>query len=241
MTSATTVERLFGHYQKYTRRATPADPATRRLAFGTFERTLKGSLPEDHRAAILDIGCGSGALLHFLGAHGYHNLRGFDISPENVEICRAAGLAFVEHHNALETTSFAPGAQFDTIFALDVLEHIPKPAAAGFIEQVRQRLRPGGMAVVQTVNAGNVHACFHWCNDLSHEFAVSERSAVDLFMVGGFDERDIEVLPAWSATTAAGLLREVYLRLLHQFIWLAEGSARPRIETRNILIRACRR
>lgn len=60
-------------------------------------------------------------------------------------------------------------------------------------------------------------------------------------MVGGFRNEDIEIRPAWNATTLLGYLREVYLRLLHNLVFLAEDRSRPRIPTKNLLIRAVRR
>ena len=54
----------------------------------------------------------------------------------------------------------------------------------------------------------------------------------------GFEPGRIEMRPSWNATTPLGYLREVYLRAVHRLLWAAEGAHRPRIPTRDLLIRA---
>lgn len=239
METESTVARLFQRYNTYTRRPTVRDPRQRRVIFRAFERTLGAWLPRNREARILDVGCGEGALLAFLRERGYTNLAGFDLSPENVRICHELGLSFVQQFNALDVAEFGSG-DYDVIFALDLLEHLPKSSAASFLDQVRARLAPRGYVVVQMPNMGSVLGLFHRYYDLSHEFGLTEKSARDLFMVAGFENAAIDVAPSWNATTPLGYLRELYLRLIHQLIFLSEGAGRPSVPTKNLLIRACR-
>lgn len=238
MSNKTTIERLFEHYNTYTRRPVIDDPQVRRVVFKSFKRTLRPWLPKERTAHILDIACGEGAFLFFLKEQCYTNLYGFDLSPENVAICHRLGLDFVRVFDALEIEKFpGPPEGYDAIFALDIIEHLPKAKAAEFLDRTREQLRPGGYLVLQTPNAGFLMGTYHRYNDLSHEFILTEKTARDLLMVAGFRNEDIEIRPAWNATTFLGYLREVYLRLLHRFIFLAEDAARPTIPTKNLLIR----
>jgi 2-polyprenyl-3-methyl-5-hydroxy-6-metoxy-1,4-benzoquinol methylase len=238
---ATTVERLYAKYNSFNRRQTVEDPAVRKVSFRSMRRSLAGWLPEDRSTPILDIACGEGALLAFLKEEGYTDLSGYDLSPENVAICHRLGLPFVEQADALEKLSGAASARFGLITAIDLIEHIPKAQAAGFIESVRALLRPGGSLILQTPNAGCIYASHNRFYDLSHEFAVTEKSAVDLMMLGGFAADEVEVRPHWNATTPLGRVREWYVSLLHRMIFVGEGSRRPRIPTSNLLIRGTRR
>jgi hypothetical protein len=70
------------------------------------------------------------------------------------------------------------------------------------------------------------------------EFSVTEKSACHLLAIAGFVTDKIELKPSWNASTPSGYLREAYLRLLHPIVFLAEGAGRPKIPTKNILIRA---
>jgi 2-polyprenyl-3-methyl-5-hydroxy-6-metoxy-1,4-benzoquinol methylase len=238
MQAKATTARLVEHYNTYTRRPTVADPRTRAFVHGSFRRVLAGWLPSDRNARLIDVGCGEGALLSFLVAAGYDNIAAFDLSPENVAICHRQGFGFVKLDNALNLLSFAGEEKFDVAFAMDLLEHIPKESAAEFLEQARLVLKPGGSLIIQTPNMGCVFGVHHRYNDLSHEFGLTEKTARDLLMVAGFAASQIEIRPAWHATTRLGYLREVYLRLLHSAVYLAEDASRPRVPTKNLLIRA---
>lgn len=238
MTNESTRETLLQSYHTLTRRNAGLDPHSRRVMFKSFARILGSWLPESRNLSILDIGCGEGVLLAFLRDRGYTNLSGFDLSPENVEICRQRGLTFVQLNDALRLEDFPGAAEYEVIFCFDVLEHLAKEDALSFLRQVYARIAKGGHVVLQTPNMGSIAGLFHRYHDLTHEFGVTESSAVTLLMTAGFQEDCIEVRPSWNATTLLGYLRELYLRALHLVFWLAEGSTRPRIPTKNLLIRA---
>ena len=235
----TTTERLYSKYHSYNRRPDLADPEVRRVSAASFRRSLGAWLPADRSVRILDIACGEGALLDFLRGEGFTNLAGFDISPENVRMCHELGLTFVQQADALRLSE-RPEAGFDLMLAFDLIEHLPKQLAAGFLEQIRGKLAPGGSVILQTPNMGSLFAAYNRYYDLSHEFGVTEKSAVDLLMLAGFESDAIEVKPAWAATTWMGFLREWHVRFFHRLIFLGEGSRRPRIPTMNLLIRATR-
>ncbi len=235
---ATTSERLRENYHSLTGRPDHRDPAWRPQIHAAFARTLGPWLPADRHARILDAGCGEGALLSFLRDRGYDRLDGFDLSPENVAICRAQGLEFVREADALRLAEMA--GEYDLILSLDLLEHLPKDAAVGFLEGARLRLAPGGALVIQTPNMGYVLAAYHRYNDLTHQFGISEISGRVLFRAAGFADGAVEIRAAWNATTLLGHARELWLRVLHAVVGLVEGSYRPRIQTKNLLIRARR-
>ncbi len=234
----TTAERLWERYHTYTRRASTEDPKARRMMFRAFERSLGEWLPACRETPILDIACGEGSLLRFLRSRGYTNLSGCDISPENVAICHSLGLDFVVRADALELGRMRGIARYGAIFAMDMLEHLPKARVAGFLEDLRVRLLPGGYAVVQTLNMGSHLGWYHRHADVTHEFGLTEASAAAVFTVAGFAPGAVQVRASWNATTPLGYLREVYLRAVHGLLWAAEGAHRPRIPTRDLLIRA---
>lgn len=240
MSGKSTTERLIEAYHTFSRRAAVDDPKARATIFRSLRRALSPWFPADHSAPILDIACGEGALLCLLRSMGYTRLAGFDLSLENVAICHRLGLEFVQEYDALRLASLPESARYGAVFALDLIEHLPKAAAANFLEQVREKLLPGGYVVLQTPNMGSLAGCFHHNNDLSHSFGLTEKTAVDLMLLAGFPRQGIEVRGSWGATTPAGYVREYYLRLLHHVVWVSEGAARPRIASRNLLIRGVR-
>lgn len=237
---SSTTARLIERYNTLNRRRTAHDPEHRQVMFASFDRVYGGLLPRDPDAAVLDAGCGEGSLLAYLRSRGLRNLHGFDLSDENVAICRGAGLDFVHRFDALEMDRLPGDPHFERIFALDLLEHIPKEKASLFLELARDRLAPGGVLLVQTPNMGCVYAQYHRYNDLSHEFGLTEKTARDLFMTAGFASEEVTIGPVWNATTPLGHGREVYARLLHALVFLADDRDRPKIPTKNLLIQARR-
>lgn len=237
----TTRDVIFERYHTLSRRGAWDSPEGRRTTLRALDRVLTPVLPGDRDARILDVGCGEGAVLGLLREKGYRRLAGFDLSGENVALCRGSGLEFVGRHDANEIESFTPGERFDVVLLVDLIEHLPKATALPLLIAASRRLADGGRLVIQTPNMGSVFAAFHRHNDLTHEWGVTERSLTDLLHAAGFEEDQIRVLPAWSATTPRGRLRERYLLALHRVVYAAEGRERPRIPTGNLLAVAVKR
>ena len=199
-----------------------------------FDRTLGPLLPASSDARCVDVACGEGALLLYLRSKGFTNLAGIDLSPENVAMCRSAGLD-VTGADALALDELGFAGTADLVTAFDIVEHVRKEQAAGFLESLGRVLRPGGTIVLQTPNLGSVTGVFHRYNDLTHELGLTEKTVVDLAVAAGFDAESVTVLPAWSATTPLGHAREVYAKALHAAVSTVDGAQRPRIASRNLL------
>lgn len=96
-------------------------------------------------ASVLEIGCGTGTLLHSLRTgRGV----GIDLSPRMVEIASSKfpGLSFL----AADAESFDLGETFDYIIVPDVIEHLTDVSA--MFRSARRHLRPEGRMVVTCVN-----------------------------------------------------------------------------------------
>ena len=235
-----TRDKIIESYHSYMRRPSVNDSAVRKVLFKSYRRILGPWLPADLSAHILDIGCGEGALLAFLQEQGYLNLSGFDLSPENVGCCHEVGLCFVRQFDALRLAEFSGPVLYDVIFCMDILEHLPKHEVLRFLLNINERLKSSGYVIFQTPNMANILGMYHRYSDLTHEFCLTEKSAMDLLLASGFEKEQIEIRPAWNATTSLGCLREIYLRLIHWLVFISEGAGRPRIQTKNLLIRARR-
>lgn len=87
---------------------------------------------------ILDVGCGTGANLKMLAAHG--RAEGVDISPQAVDFCRERGLDSVKL-GAIEQLPYESGS-FDLVTALDVVEHLDDDVAG--LREIRRVLQRDG-------------------------------------------------------------------------------------------------
>lgn len=87
---------------------------------------------------ILDVGCGTGIMLGYLGRYG--KVEGIDVSKRAIDFCRARGFKNAYLGDARKLPF--PNNSFDLITAFDTLEHL-KDDQAALVEFCRV-LRPGG-------------------------------------------------------------------------------------------------
>lgn len=74
---------------------------------------------------VLDVGCGDGLLLQMLKEQGIE-AKGVDISDVAVEVCTQKGFTVLKNDFTTDALPFGEGS-FDTVIALDVLEHVYNP------------------------------------------------------------------------------------------------------------------
>lgn len=102
---------------------------------------------------VLDVGCGGGLLAESLARAGAQ-VTGIDLAPGMIEAARLhaaeSGLAIDYRVSAAETLAdSAPGA-YDVVTCMEMLEHVPAPAAT--MVTLARLVRPGGAVFVSTLN-----------------------------------------------------------------------------------------
>ncbi len=102
---------------------------------------------------VADVGCGGGILTEALARQGADAL-GIDLSGELVDVADLHSLeAGVEVHyqkmSAEELAERQP-AGFDVVTCMEMLEHVPDPAA--IIQACSQLVKPGGLVFFSTLN-----------------------------------------------------------------------------------------
>lgn len=94
------------------------------------------------KGRILDVGCGTGIMIHYLTPYG--KVEGLDISKEAINFCRARGFKNVYLGDA-QNLLFSDN-QFDLITAFDTVEHIKKDQKT--LEEFYRVLKPGGSILI---------------------------------------------------------------------------------------------
>lgn len=136
--------------------------------------------------AILEIGCGPGYMLQFLGHCGFKQVKGIDLSKEQVEVALQRGFD-AEVANLFE---YLPGrtASFDAIVALDLLEHFHKEELLTLAPLFRDSLKPGGRLIIQTPNGEGLFSRQVVHGDLTHLTILTPNSLRQLFTGAGFEK-----------------------------------------------------
>ena len=129
----------------------PAQPRTSTPQLHPHVAAKVRALAPDPGTRILDLGCGSGALLERLAGMGYRQLTGVDIRPPAV-----TAAIRVEQADLDQFRLDAPDGSFDLVLAVEVIEHIENPGL--FLAELARLLRPGGLALFTTPNLHSAQA-----------------------------------------------------------------------------------
>ena len=152
-------------------------------------------------SALLDIGCGYGYLLRRF--RGGFRLVGIDVSAhaarESTE--RIAGALVV----AADVQRRLPfDHPFDVVLAVNVIEHLPEPAAA--VAAIHEAVVPGGLCVIHlpTINGFVSRGIYRFAydRDPTHVYRPSGREVLRLFEGAGFEALEASYAPhvRWVST-----------------------------------------
>ncbi|HPR82705.1 MAG TPA: class I SAM-dependent methyltransferase [Pontiellaceae bacterium] len=85
-----------------------------------------------HPESVIDIGCGSGALLVALRKLGVRRLLGLDYADAGLDIARARGLDTRKFDIVTEKLLYS--ACYDVVVSMETAEHLPEDAADRYVE-----------------------------------------------------------------------------------------------------------
>jgi SAM-dependent methyltransferase len=105
---------------------------------------LEAELPDWREKEIVDVGCGTGAILKQLG-NPEKNV-GIDLAPEAISFCRQRGLNNVQQGD-IHALPF-PDASFDAVICSSVLYHQWVSDVEGAVREMHRVLRPDGVLLI---------------------------------------------------------------------------------------------
>ncbi len=143
-------------------------------------------------APVLDLGCGRGEFLDLLRAEGIQ-ARGVEGNAGAVAECRAKGLDVLQGE-VVAVMQAQPGGSVGGVFAAQLVEHLPPAALAALLRASHDALRPGGVLVLETVNAASALAFLDvFVRDLTHERPLHPETLRFMAAAAGFSEARIEL------------------------------------------------
>ena len=203
----------------------------------TLTRLINDHFPTDKDAAILELGCGHGALLYFARQAGYTNVHGVDGSASQVEAARQLGITEVRSGEMLPTLYGMPAACLDAVIAYDVIEHLTRDELIDVTDEILRVLKPGGRWIVHVPNGLSPFAGVILYGDLTHEQAFTPESLTQLFLSSGFATATFHEDPP-AAHGAASMLRALLwplVRLFYRAALMIETGMDYRIFTTNLI------
>jgi predicted TPR repeat methyltransferase len=147
----------------------------------------------------LDFGCGWGCLLEALKLRGI-DCEGLDASREHVDVVIDAGHDCHHTADSIEwlRDRIAGGSQWNTIFLLDVLEHIDAHDQLTILELLYAGLPPGGRLVIKAPNPDSVAGMRMACIDFTHRFTPTSDALAGALRAIGFREVSTSDELQWS-------------------------------------------
>ena len=97
---------------------------------------------------VLDVGCGDGILMEYLKHDKEIDIRGIEISKDNVQKCLSKGLAVIEGDAEKDLLQF-PDSSFDFVILSQTLQAFLNPEIV-----IKELLRVGKKAIVTIPNFG---------------------------------------------------------------------------------------
>lgn len=170
---------------------------------GAFESAFRGSRDEilaSYRplvarfagcAPVIDVGCGRGEVLELLAELGVE-ARGVDLDADLVAGCAARGLDAVAG-DAIAHLEALPDHSLGGVFSAQVVEHLQPQQLLDLVAAASQKLRSGGLIVLETVNPQSLYVYAHaYPIDPTHVRPVAPLYLEFLLREAGFKEIHIE-------------------------------------------------
>lgn len=208
-------------------------PERIQLENNIFERNFKSLLPSNKEVKILEIGFGTGFFLKFLLDNGYKNIYGIDLSSEVTEFVKKNVYPNVECVECTEDFLGNHKNEYDFVFMLDVLEHIPKNETINFLMQVKESLVSGGAMVARVPNASNPFNINTFGSDFTHEFIYTANSLIQVNKIAKYSE--VSIFPCKEENLSwHGKVTNVTQKFMFFFIKLIIGLCRSDLDSTSL-------
>jgi len=120
----------------------------------TFDLHFGEFLPQNRESPLLDVGCGSGALVWWLHSRGYANAAGIDLSQDQIAAGHALNIVNLFNEGLTEHLERC-ATRYSLVFLRDVIEHIAPDELLDFMDVVYSAVSLEGRVVLQTPNASH--------------------------------------------------------------------------------------
>lgn len=203
-----------------------------------YDNLISTHLPKNKDIAILDIACGYGRLLLNLRNHGYKNLKGVDISEEQVALAHELGITEVQLRDLTLFLEEEEELSYDIIFLMDILEHLEKQDVLDLLDRVNALLKNGGKVILHVPNGSGLFGMRVRYGDFTHYAAFTAKSMQQILKATGFkDVKSYEDRPIIHGIKSLFRLFIWHIFTLSpRLLLLAETGSKDHILSQNMLV-----
>ncbi len=167
--------------------------------------------------AVLEVGCGTGLFLAYLGAKGVGDFLGID---HDAALADVIPQAVATRFRAVDVWDFldggADGRTFDRVALFDVLEHFTVAEGARLLDGLGGVLRDGGRIVVRVPNMSSPRGLKYQFGDLTHRAAYTPDSLRQLAVAAGY--RMVSAYPHEEGSPSRCLRDRLFHRLMARLV-----------------------
>lgn len=193
-----------------------------------YRKQVLPYLPTDKGAKIVDLGCGPAHLLWCLQKDGYAGACGVDISAQQLETAKKAGVKNLVHSDVISFLKTKKDA-FDAIVSQSMIEHLTKDEVLEFLDLAHGALKPGGTLILRTPNASGIFGPAMVFCDFTHEVGFTPVSMSQVLRLCGFNDIRIfgeSPVPTDFKSTARLMLWNAVKKVLSAVYTVEKGTGR---------------
>ena len=153
--------RISGDYQA---KALKSDHAAQRFWHEAKFRLIERVAVPSKRERVLDAGCGSGTISHFLSLHAGEVI-GVDSNPSAISYASSAYDLPNLQFRLGQFQDLLAEKPFDRIYCIEVIEHLYESQAAEVLSLFHQLTAPGGQLFLTTPNYRSAWPLIEWLLD----------------------------------------------------------------------------
>lgn len=215
-----------------------SDVARLRKSTAGLRRRLRGWLPDPEKA-VLDLGCGTGGLLHLFHTLGSRSLTGVNLCKEELDIAKEIVPAKFHCSDLIKFLSQTHDT-WDWIGCFNILEHLTKDEVLETLKLCSARLRPGGCVVVMVPNGLSAYSGVTRYWDFTHKLSFVPNNFRQLIPLTGFasaEFRECAPIP-YGATSSFRFVLWQIIRLMTKVRFMIEvADAKDGIYSMDMMVK----
>ena len=188
---------------------------------------------------MLDLGCGTGALLYLFHTLGCRSLTGVNLCQEEIEIAKAYVPAIFHNKDLLQFLRDTEDT-FDWIGCFNILEHLSKDQVLETLQLCSDRLRPGGCLVIMVPNGLSAYSSVTRYWDFTHKLAFVPNNFRQMLPLCGFKSiefRECSPIPHGLVSGIRYGLWQVVRQMIKLRLLIEVANAKEGIYSMDMLVK----